>query len=516
LDSGFQEASLKRLLALWGRLGCALGFAAVALLPASASAAARVRQLPVGPGAQPFGAAASQVVPFDLKAHGYVEEEFLVEGSGKVFDWPDGWRPGAALAVVAEGPYVTRILVRRPIDMRRWSGSVVVEPYNASLNIDNPIMWAESYEHFLRERHVWVGVTIKPNTLAALKRFDAKRYAAVGMANPRPSPCSEDDIKRLAMPSSTRLAPQDEIGLAWQILTDVGLLLKSNRKANPLGKAAVRLYMTGQSQSASYVRTYASLFGRIEKSPNGRFLYDGYLYSGGRSLVPLNQCVSASPPGLDRLVTLPAGAPVIEMYSEGDVLGALDIRREDSDARPDQFRRYEVAGSSHADLWEERSKPNEADAARAGLSSSQSGAKCTPEDVKPGDFPIRYAFNGAWANLDRWVRTGVAAPHAQAMEVVKGPPMDPVASFKRDPMGNALGGLRLPEIDAPRATWVGGKSGDFGCSFRGYERPFGAEALRALYPTASAYPARLRAVVKRAVASHWVTAADGEQILLRR
>jgi len=46
---------------------------------------------------------------------------------------------------------MTRILVRRPLDMSRFSGTVIVEPMNPSEDIDLPIMWAESYEHFMTQ-----------------------------------------------------------------------------------------------------------------------------------------------------------------------------------------------------------------------------------------------------------------------------------------------------------------------------------------------------------------------------
>ena len=55
----------------------------------------------------------------DLDGAGYVEEEFFVSGSGNAYDWAqDG-----SLSVVASGlPYTTRVMVRRPVDVSRFSG----------------------------------------------------------------------------------------------------------------------------------------------------------------------------------------------------------------------------------------------------------------------------------------------------------------------------------------------------------------------------------------------------------
>ena len=55
--------------------------------------------LPVSATSYPFGAADHTRTPSDLKAVGYVEEEFLFSGIANVYDWP---APGPA--VVRTGP----------------------------------------------------------------------------------------------------------------------------------------------------------------------------------------------------------------------------------------------------------------------------------------------------------------------------------------------------------------------------------------------------------------------------
>ncbi len=135
-----------------------------------------------------------------------------MNGRARVFDWGDKAKP----TVLAEGPYVTRILVRRPKDPRRFNGTVIVEPLNPSEDVDLPIMWAESYRQLIADGYAWVGVTIKPNTIAALKRFDPKRYAAVSMPSPFAKPaCASADINAWSRPTTTA----DETGLAWDMLS---------------------------------------------------------------------------------------------------------------------------------------------------------------------------------------------------------------------------------------------------------------------------------------------------------
>ncbi len=154
----------------------------------------------------------------DLVNGGYIESEYLISGEAQVYEWQT--RAGAR--VITRGPYTTRILVRRPKDSAHFNGTVIVEPLNPSSPVDLPIMWAQSYEQFMREGYAWVGITIKPNTIKSLKRFDPERYASLGMPHPVTSPrCAPADINPWAQPTT----PDDETGLAWDILTQLGELL---------------------------------------------------------------------------------------------------------------------------------------------------------------------------------------------------------------------------------------------------------------------------------------------------
>ena len=145
--------------------------------------------------------------PLDLERFGYIEEEYFVSGEARVFDWPKS--VGASPKVLAQGPYTTRILIRRPRDDRRFNGTVIVEVMNPSTPVDLPIMWAESYAQIIADGYAWVGVTIKPNTIKSLKRFDPARYAALSMPHPPSGPtCSVADIHPWSQPTT----PADETG----------------------------------------------------------------------------------------------------------------------------------------------------------------------------------------------------------------------------------------------------------------------------------------------------------------
>ncbi|RYZ62048.1 MAG: hypothetical protein EOP08_12680, partial [Proteobacteria bacterium] len=340
---------------------------------------------------------------------------------------------------------------------------MIVEPMNPSTPVDLAIMWAESHEHFIDQGYAWVGITIKPNTIRALKTFDPQRYAGVSMAAPAGAVrCAADRIN----PSSQPTTPADETGLAWDMLSQIGALLKSDGAASPLSVAARRLYLTGQSQTAGYARTYATLFHATTQGSDGRPLFDAYLYSGSPPWqVPLHQCRADLPAGDIRLMTPAVGVPVVELFAQGDVGTNLATRRPDADTTMDRFRRYEIAGAPHVDPWEQLSTASAEDLARATRGSPPaSDAGCRPQNVAPSDFPTRVVFNAAWRNLDQWVQRGIAPPHAPLLQVRPGitaESFDPEKAFVTDEAGNAKGGVRTPPVDVPTARWVGAKTGAF-------------------------------------------------------
>jgi len=457
-----------------------------------------------------FLGAAHQAKPFDLAARGYVEEEFLVGGVAGIYDWPAAGAPVARAA----GPYVTRILVRRPRNSAHFSGTVIVEALNPSTPVDLPIMWAQSHLQFIADGHAWVGVTVKPNTVRALRRFDPQRYAELSMSHAPGGPvCTADQINRWSQPTT----PAEETGLTWDILTQVGALLKSRAGMNPLGQPAQRLYMTGQSQTAGYARTYASVFARHVQGPNGRPLYDAYLYSGSPPWqVPLHQCAPGFADEDPRSRTAAAGVPVIELFAEGDIGTNIVSRRPDADRAPDLYRRYEVAGAAHTDSWEDLSFPGAADMQRAtGLASAVAESGCQPAGVVDSDFPARHAMNAAWRHLDAWVRHGRLPPRATWL-TLRTPvlqPFDPERAFATDAQGNARGGVRSPLVDVPTARWVGAKTGAFNCMFSGYRYPFGPAQLAQLYDSHATYVARVRASASALRRAGWLTAEDAAEIV---
>src|SRR5215467_5281713 len=87
------------------------------------------------------------VVSFDLAAHDYVEEEFIASGTARSFEPP------------GEEAFRTRVVVRRPADADRFSGTLVLEWLNVSTGFEADPDWAYLHEEIFRQGHAYAAVS---------------------------------------------------------------------------------------------------------------------------------------------------------------------------------------------------------------------------------------------------------------------------------------------------------------------------------------------------------------------
>lgn len=451
----------------------------------------------------PFGAADHLRVPMDLDSMGFVEEEFILSGLANVYTWPAGSRE--AQVQTPDAPYATRVLVRRPADEADFSGVVVVELLNPTNLVDLEIGWALSYDYFVRTGAAWVGVTSKPVTVAALKAFDPERYAELSWANPAPS---EGCTPGLDSDAST------ENGLIWDIFSQLGASLRNEEDAERLVGAPVdRVYGFGYSQSGGMLQTYMAAIHPLDVKAHGSPVYDGYLSATFGGVAPINQCEAALPRSDARANATDIGVPVIKVNSQTDTRTLYWARKPDADAAPEQFRLYEVAGAGHATDAEVNFGPAPDDVEKAGV---------TPPALVCGDhersrFPLGLVFNAAFANLDAWVRDGTAPPPGRVISVVESEEAGARGGvvIEVDEVGNALGGVRLPHVEAPTSTWYASNpaGGSLACILSGYEVPLEADELTSLYPDHASYVAQVEAAVEQLVADRYLLPADGEALI---
>jgi hypothetical protein len=92
-------------------------------------------------------------------------------------------------------------------------------------------------------------------------------------------------------------------------------------------------------------------------------------------------------------------------------------------------------------------------------------------------------YERAVRHLVRWVADGVVPPSQPRIVMEPGAP----PHIMRDSLGNAVGGIRLPEIVAPVAEYRGAGFGTGSMPLFGGARAFSDEQLGALYSSREEY-----------------------------
>jgi hypothetical protein len=225
--------------------------------------------------------------------------------------------------------------------------------------------------------------------------------------------------------------------------------------------------------------------------------YDGFLvhsrFAGGSPLSqsPLPAVSGPSPvPIRDDL-----DKPVMIVESQTDVGGGYYGARQADTAK---IRLWEMAGTSHADAYTAPVGLNDVGNGQgavqmlAFLRHPPASSCALPFNAGPHHWILQAAIS----KLEAWVAKGTLPPIAPRLNVVSASPV----TFGVDANGNALGGIRSPQVDAPIATLTGANTGSGFCGLFGSTTPFSDAKIASLYPTHAKFNAAWRAaanVVKK-------------------
>jgi hypothetical protein len=297
------------------------------------------------------------------------------------------------------------------------------------------------------------------------------------------------------------------------MFSQVGAVLRHPGAVSPLGPLVPkRVIAVGESQSAFRMVTYVNAVHPVAD------VYDGFLiHSRGSNGAVLSESPQPSiPTPLVSNIRSDTDVPVLMFETETDLVvqnpgfpGYFPARQPDAG----NIRAWEVAGTAHDDAYGLSVGPN--DAGKGALDTtylppvtSIFGIFSCGSAINAG--PQHYVLSSAVAHLDKWVRTGrVRGPSSPRLQVAAGPP----AAIERDALGNALGGIRTPQVDVPIAALSGqGQTGSVFCFLFGTTVPFDAPTLASLYPSHASYVAQIKKAVRRAVHGGWVLAVDAKAI----
>jgi hypothetical protein len=447
-----------------------------------------------GPAPMPGGA-------FDLHGLGYVEEEFLLSGTAAsyVLAGPRG-ADGRWLVNSGESrAYTTRLLVRRPMDAGRFSGTAIVEWNNVSGGVDATPDWTLLHRHLMRRGHAFVGVSAQKAGIDGggfvegphLKKAFPERYSAL-----------------------------QHPGDAWSfdIFSQAGAAVRGATGSSLIGPlVASQVIAVGESQSAMCLVTYINAVDPLAH------VYDGYFVHGrGASgadlgadrLMPGSKAAGRSPiSGAPERIRDDLRVPVLVLQSETDVALLGGGRAQQADG--ERLRQWEIAGAAHADTY--LLVAGGQDAGR--LSPERLAALLRPTTKLPigaTDSAINsgpqqhYVGHAALEALTRWAAGGVAPPLA--------PRLNGTADgrgFALDAQGHATGGLRTPWVDVPSATLsgLGQGGGVFGMLF-GTTTSFKPAQLTALYPGGQQdYMKRFEAALDATIDAGFLLADDRAEML---
>lgn len=440
-----------------------------ALLPTSPSGAAGTKppagrvplptlsEPPAGLQGHPLWDSWHQLEPF-----GYTEQEWFVSGTATAADG-------------STAPYTTRVIVTRPQKRRDFNGAVMLDWVNVTAQFENAVDSLEGREELLRSGWAFVHVSAQ----------------AAGICCTPLTPQVWDPVRYAAL---------DHPGDAYadHMYLQIARALRTRRVGDikPLGNLKVRrVVAAGQSQSAGRLAAI------VRAHPDGAGVIDGFLVHGGLA-------------GLDYAPRLEV--PVLQLNSDW----AESTGEADDDPL---YRLWDVAGSAHAGLFIGYQQVFGSGPRVAGLPAmDEQGYRDTIEaagdygqmafnplypacTVAGASFPMRYAVNTALHELDEWIRTGRAPRPAPRFEFEADG-----ETPARDADGNVLGGLRLPPIEVPVATY---RSTD--CELGGTTVPFDPITLQQRYPTYADYEQRLRRATNRAVRKGWLLPVDARDQMRR-
>jgi hypothetical protein len=414
--------------------------------------------------------------PLDLASHGYVEQEFFAAGTAHAFRATSSPSDGRwTVAPTTSATYRTRIIVRRPSDPARFSGTVVVEWLNESAGESSP-EWDYLNPELMSAGDAYVGVSVQSigieggNPLLGaiggldkgLVKQEPERYGSLHM-------------------------PGDQYAL--DVFDQIGLGLRST-SVHVLGHLRPRhVVAVGESQSAFFLTTFADTLQPVSHTFDGLFIH-----SRAGSGAPINGSSTASanagPPNLRIRTDL--DVPVFMFETQTDLIELGYAAAQQPNTR--YIRTWEVAGTSHVDSY------------LLGAGASILGCT-TPINTGPQHVVVQAAF----AAFVRWVvhHTPPRSPEPFRLRTIHPP------TLALDRYGNVIGGVRTPAVDVPVSTLSGAAPAGTSviCSLFGSTTTFSPQTLDRLYGTKAAYVAMYTADLDRAIHMGYILPADRSSLL---
>ena len=311
-----------------------------------------------------------------------------------------------------DASYTTRIAVYRPVNPRRFNGTVIVEWLNVSGGTDDSPDWTLSHNQLVREGFAWVGVSAQQVGVDSAKSTAPHRYASLSH-------------------------PGDSY--SYDIFSQAGQAVRGDATQILGGLQPRWLIAAGESQSAVRLMTYIDAVQPVTNA------YDGFLvhsqFGTGAPLSQAPQATYAAP--TPTTIRSDLRAPVLEFETETDVANS-NLTDRLFYGSPKLFRLWEVAGSSHYDYYGLNIGPTDTGNGRGAVKNlaamqhqGPSSFGCTMPVNSGG---THWVLDAAVHWLNRWVAGGPPPPAAPLLGTSGSSPV----TFVRDAYGTRWEALALP------------------------------------------------------------------------
>jgi hypothetical protein len=437
------------------------------------NAAAEVTRLEIT-STQPYGTfRAGNYTIIQATLHGQLSPKEKIPGLEK-----------APLNEAGQVEYSTKLVLTIPTDKSRGNGALLIDVPNRGKAYASALYNSPRDEPFQSGTFEQGTGFLQDNGFSV-----AEVYWELGQGANLPSFIDTDNQRKYVE------------GVGFAIMRDAGIFLAhaaqdSKGNANPLAGMISRTLASGKSQTGRFLKSFL-LNGFNMAGPQR--VFDGmHVFVSGSGLLPIMQTGSGPAssgngtpsftnpelPGVhDGLLTI--GEITAQVVARGEVapkmmlittstdyyslrasLGRTGAEGQADQALPANVRMYDIASSSHVLI---PLKP----------------PHCT---LLPGSLDWTPVSRATFLRLDQWVGSNAPPPATQLMPLerasatpatLKAPNNLPNAVIqvpKLDADGNALGGVRLPDLVAPLGTHGGQNVPETRCSLMGSYIPFAKDA----------------------------------------
>lgn len=197
---------------------------------------------------------------FDLSTVGYEQNEYFLSGRATTYTSvsPLSSNGRWTVAQASAAPYKTRMVVYRPINAKRFDGTVIVEWLNVSGGVDAAAAWLTDHVQMVRSGMAYVGVS-------------AQATGIVGAAGSLGASAGQVGGIKGADPVRYGSLEHPGDSYSYSIFEQAGAAVRRDAARVLGGLEPSRILALGESQSAARLVTYIDAL-----QPQSRGVYDGY------------------------------------------------------------------------------------------------------------------------------------------------------------------------------------------------------------------------------------------------